>query len=114
MTVFAAASSVEICLSSIRIAGQQLLDGILPWDSRRSQGFLRARVQIRSDVEHLRIGQRHCRHAFIRAPKTNDFANLVALHVMRHKRRANQVGSPSTRGVGSMAESAGLLELLVS
>src|SRR5437762_3904071 len=33
---------------------------------------------------------------------------------MRHKRRANQVRSPSARGISAMAESTGLLELFVS
>src|SRR5437879_13835055 len=53
MTVFAATGSIEISLSGLRVTGEQLLDGILTWDSRRSYCFLRARVRLRGDVELL-------------------------------------------------------------
>ena len=36
MTVFAATGSIEISFSGVPVTGEQLLDGILTWDSRRS------------------------------------------------------------------------------
>jgi hypothetical protein len=92
---------------------EQLLDWIRAWDFRRSYPFDSTRVQIRGYVEHLLIGHRHCWHAFIRAAETNDFANLVTLHVMSHKRRADKVRPPSACGIRAMTESTGLLELFV-
>jgi hypothetical protein len=71
-------------------------------------------VQIRGYVEHLLIRQGQRGHAFIGATETNDFADLVALNVMRHKWRAKQVGRASASGIGAVTESAGLLEEFVS
>src|SRR5712691_13499722 len=114
MTGFAATGSIEIPLSGFRIAGKQLLHWILARDLCRIQRFGGTRVQIRGDVEHLLIGHRHRWHAFIRAAETNDFADLVTLHVMSHKRRADKVRPPSACGIRAMTESARLLELFVS
>src|SRR5216684_1031609 len=71
-------------------------------------------MQKRRDVGHLFVGHRHRRHAFIRTPKTNDFADLVALHVMSHERRADKVRPSSACGIRAVAESTGLLELFAS
>src|SRR5467141_3331119 len=114
MTAFAATGSIEIRLSGLRIAGEQLLDWIRTWDFPRSYPFDSTRVQICGYVQHLLVGHRHCGHAFIRAAETNDFANLVTLHVMSHKRRADKVRPPSTCGIRAMTESTRLLELFVS
>jgi hypothetical protein len=40
------------------------------------------RVKKCGDVEDLLIGQRHGRHAFIGTTLTDDFPDLVTLHVM--------------------------------
>src|ERR1700747_566177 len=71
-------------------------------------------MQKRRDVGHLFVGYRHRRHAFIRTAETDDFANLVTLHVMSHQRRSDKVRSPSAGGIGAMTESTGLLELYAS
>src|SRR5467141_4623536 len=113
MAGIAATGSIEIRLSGLRITGKQLLHRIHAWDPCRIQRLGGTRVEIRGDVEHLLVGHRHRWHAFIRAAETNDFADLVTLHVVSDKRRADKVRPPSACGIRAMTESTGLLELFV-
>src|SRR5712691_5685165 len=114
MTILATARPIEIDLAHLEITSKQFLHWIRFRDAARLQRFRGARMQKRRDVGHLFVGHRHRRHAFIRTPKTNDFADLVALHVMSHERRADKVRPSSACGIRAVTESTGLLELFAS
>src|SRR5256885_5757012 len=111
MTILAAASSVEIRFAGLAVAGKQLFDGISFGDAGGVHRFRRPCVQKRRNVRDLLIRQGHCGHALVRAPVTYDFADQIALYVVRYQRRAHQVRSACSRGVRPMAEPARLFEL---
>src|SRR5258708_31608981 len=114
MTAFAATRAIEERFSSLRIAGEQLFKRILAGYAAGVQGFGRAGVKVSGDIEDLLLSQHQSRHTFIGTAETNDFADLVTLHVMSHQRRAYQVGRTGAGGVKAVAKSAGLLEGFVS
>jgi len=105
---------MKIRLSASGLPVSSFSIGLRTWDFPRSYRFDSTRVQICGYVQHLLIGHRHCGHALSGRPRRIDFANLVTLHVMSHKRRADKVRPPSTCGIRAMTESTRLLELFVS
>src|SRR5437763_2849927 len=113
MAILAAASAVEEGVAGVSVAGKEFFDGIGFWNTGGFQRFFGALVQKRGDVGHLFIGH-VCerRHALIRTAATNDFADLVTFDVMGNQGRADKIRTAGTSGVGAMAESTGLSELL--
>src|SRR6266852_272511 len=111
VAIFAATGSVEIGFAGFSVAGEEFLHGIRLGDAGRFDSLGGTRVQEGGNVAHLIVRQRHGRHALVRAPLSNHFAKQVSLNVMGHQRRANQVRPANARGVRSVTESAGLLEL---
>src|SRR5882762_6843972 len=68
-------------------------------------------MQERRNIQNLRVAQRHRRHPLIRPSLPYHWSDLVALHVVRHQRRAHQVRPARSGSIRAMAKSAGLHEL---
>jgi hypothetical protein len=114
MAIAAAAWAVEESFAGFEIAGEQFFDRVSFGNTRGLDSVMLPGVKIRNDVRDLFGGHINCGHAFVGAALMNDGADQIAFDVMCDERRANQIGAAGAGGVSAVAESAGLLKLLVA
>src|SRR5260370_7739205 len=104
MALVEAAGAIEKCFSGLRASSKQSLDRIPFRYARRMRGLRGPRVQKSGDFQNLRITKLHRGHALVRAALAYHLPDLVALHFVRHHRRAHKTGPPLSRALPALAQ----------
>jgi hypothetical protein len=101
----------EVSLAIGHFADQQFLKGVLGrYLSRNGRRRVRFRMQELGNSTNLRVRQLKGRHAFLRPPISDNRADQIAMEIMTHQGRPNQIRPACAPRIPAVAKAARLLE----